>query len=439
MLGTMIMAENQKLRLGTILLLYVAQGIPIGLFWFAIPAWMAANGADAADVGYVLGLTALPWSLKFVNGFIMDRYTILSMGRRRAWLIGAQMLMILVFIIAAIVQPASDEVLLLGMFGLLGNAATTFQDVAADGLAVDLLEEEERGRGSGFMAGGQLLGTAGATAATGWAIANFGASGAYVIAAIAIAAVNLFIVAVRERGGERRLPWSVGNARPENLAVQARAWWPIFKTTLLSLLRPVSLFWVPVMLIKGMQYGVMTGATPLIGAGEAGFAEDEITAISGTAQLVAGILAMTAGGWIADKLGAARATTFLYAAWLAFNGVMTLMYASWSDTQFVYAFIFVWFAIDTVIAAVSFPVCMRLCDPKVAATQFAIYMAMNNIGISLGAALLSQSDRLGGLIALFPIMAGLNIVAIIVLLTVKFPRRQQAVAQKNAAPSPTSP
>jgi hypothetical protein len=48
------------------------------LFWFAIPAWTGANGASAADVGHVLGLTALPWTLKLVNGFIMNRYTLES-------------------------------------------------------------------------------------------------------------------------------------------------------------------------------------------------------------------------------------------------------------------------------------------------------------------------------------------------------------------------
>ena len=89
-----ILAESRRLRLSTLFILYVAQGVPIGLFWFAIPAWMAANGASAADVGYVLGLTALPWTLKLVNGFIMDRYTFLAMGRRRIWIIGAQMVMI---------------------------------------------------------------------------------------------------------------------------------------------------------------------------------------------------------------------------------------------------------------------------------------------------------------------------------------------------------
>ena len=83
-----ILDSSRGLRLSSIFILYVAQGIPIGLFWYAIPAWMTANGADAADIAWVLGLTALPWSLKFFNGFIMDRYAFLPMGRRRGWILG---------------------------------------------------------------------------------------------------------------------------------------------------------------------------------------------------------------------------------------------------------------------------------------------------------------------------------------------------------------
>src|SRR5688500_8388681 len=85
------MSAGRTPRLYPVCIFHVAQGVPIGLFWFAIPAWMAANGATAVDIAYVLGLTALPWSLKLVNGFIMDRYTFLAMGRRRVWIIGAQL------------------------------------------------------------------------------------------------------------------------------------------------------------------------------------------------------------------------------------------------------------------------------------------------------------------------------------------------------------
>ena len=109
-----VLAESRPLRLSTLFILYVAQGVPLGLFWFAIPAWMAANGATAADVGYVLGLTALPWTLKLVNGFIMDRYTFLAMGRRRIWIIGAQLVMIALLVACALVGPGVTDILLLG-------------------------------------------------------------------------------------------------------------------------------------------------------------------------------------------------------------------------------------------------------------------------------------------------------------------------------------
>ena len=130
-----ILVENRPLRLFTLFILYVAQGVPIGLFWFAIPAWMAANGASAASVGYVLGLTALPWTLKLVNGFIMDRYTFLAMGRRRIWIIGAQLVMIALLVGCALIGPGVTDLLLLGIAGFVVNMATTFQDVGVDGMA----------------------------------------------------------------------------------------------------------------------------------------------------------------------------------------------------------------------------------------------------------------------------------------------------------------
>ena len=203
----------------------------------------------------------------------MDRYTWLAMGRRRVWLIGAQTVMILVLLASAALQPAVTDIFLLGLIGFVANAATTFQDVAVDGLAVDIMPEDERGRASGMMFGGQAIGIAVATAITGWAIATFGPSGAYLVSAVLIGLVTLYVLAFREREGEKLLPWSEGKAHPRNLAISVGAWWPILKTTLLSLLRPISIAFVPISLTKGLFYGLMTGAVPLIAAGEAGMLE----------------------------------------------------------------------------------------------------------------------------------------------------------------------
>ncbi|MEP4945390.1 MAG: hypothetical protein ABJT35_13540, partial [Parasphingorhabdus sp.] len=138
------LAENRNWRLFTIFLLYAGQGIPLGLFDFAIPAWMAVNGASAKDIGLVVAMVGIPWSFKFVAGVVMDRYTLLSMGRRRIWIIGAQAVMIVCLILFAIVDPGPRDILLLGIAGLAVNTATVFQDVAVDGLTVDILPESER-------------------------------------------------------------------------------------------------------------------------------------------------------------------------------------------------------------------------------------------------------------------------------------------------------
>ena len=47
------------------------QGFPVGLFFYAVPSWMAANGVGTAAVAAVVGAAALPWSLKLINGFLI--------------------------------------------------------------------------------------------------------------------------------------------------------------------------------------------------------------------------------------------------------------------------------------------------------------------------------------------------------------------------------
>lgn len=416
-----ILADDRPLRLFTLFILYVAQGVPIGLFWFAIPAWMAANGASAADVGYVLGLTALPWTLKLVNGFIMDRYTFLAMGRRRIWIIGAQMVMILLLIGCALAQPGVDDILLLGIAGFVVNMATTFQDVAVDGLAVDIMQEEERARASGMMFGGQSIGIALSTALSGMAIARLGPSAAYLLSALFIGAITLYVVFLRERPGERGLPWSAGEAHPRNTAIHVGAWWPILTSTFTAMIKPVSLLWIPVLLVRGFHYGVFTGATPLIGTGDVGWSEEDVTRVVGLAQFVAGIIGLTIGGWIGDRFGAKRSTIAVFLALMALSGLMWFGVAQWGDPSTYTTFVYAWIAFDTLITVVALPISMRLCDPRVAATQFTLYMATNNFGTSLGAWTLGTSDAFGGLPMMFVLVFALHLVGLALMLAVRFP------------------
>ena len=88
------------------------------------------------------------------------------------------------------------------------------------------------------------------------------APAAFLIVAAIILALCVYIAAFRERDGERLMPWSGGASHPRNLAIQLEAWWPLLKSTFLSMGKLVSLLWLPVLFGRGILYGGFTGATP---------------------------------------------------------------------------------------------------------------------------------------------------------------------------------
>lgn len=428
----MILSQNRRLRLFTLFILYVGQGLPIGLTWFAIPAWLAARGATAQDVGTVLGLTALPWSLKLINGLLMDRYTYLPMGRRRIWLLGAQAVMVLILLAGAVLDPVAGEIALLGAIGFCLNTATAFQDVAVDGLAVDIMEEDERARGSGMMFGGQSIGIAVATGASGFAINRVGITAAYLLVAAGVALLCLYIISFQEREGERRLFRGAGRAHPRNLDIQAEAWGSILKSAFAALSRWHSLLWLPVIFGRGILFGAMAGVTPLIGTQYLGWDEEQVSSLTAIGGFAAGILGLILGGWIADRLGAQRSGVIWLVLQLALVAGMYGAEPYWADQRLFLAFVYGWLALDLMLSVAIMPISMRLCDPRVAATQFAIYMAISNLGISTGAFLLARTEYFGGMPAIFPIVGAALAIALALMLAVKFPRGTMPV-QPGAA------
>ena len=80
-------------------------------------------------------------------------------GRRRLWIVLAQVMMITT-LMAALPVNFSTEVKLFTFLILLHNIFGATQDVAIDALAVGVLKEDERGLANGLMFGGAYLGQA---------------------------------------------------------------------------------------------------------------------------------------------------------------------------------------------------------------------------------------------------------------------------------------
>ena len=133
--GLPALAEHQILRYVAFTLLYAAQGLPYGLLSVAVPAYMAEQGLEPTQIGSFMGIILLPWSLKLINGPIMDRWSFLSMGRRRPWVLWAQAGMIVTSLIMASVPNPLQHLAVLTALGFVMNFFTAFQDVAVDGMA----------------------------------------------------------------------------------------------------------------------------------------------------------------------------------------------------------------------------------------------------------------------------------------------------------------
>ena len=430
------MEGSKKLRLFTILVLYVAQGIPIGLFDFAIPAWMAANGATGAEIGYVIGMIGLPWSLKFINGFLMDRYAFLPMGRRRAWLIGAQVAMVVALLACALLNPDPRDAILLGLVAFAVNSAVVFQDVAADALAVDMVVDEERGFAGGLMSGGQALGISISASAASIVIFNFGPGAAFTACAAIMAFVTAYLIWIRERHGERRLPWSLGDSHEASKQYQAQAWWPLVKDAFRLLIRPNSLQFVVVTFIIGAGYGTMTVAVPLIAANFAGWNEAQLGSANGIAQLSAALVTISLGGYLTTKVGMKRFQVVTLAIFAGAILLFVSMQNYWTSGVVMTVIVVGWTVLYFLLSAPQAAITMNFCDPKTGASQFSIYMAFSNQGISFAGFTFALLQGFGGIPGVLAVMSAAMLLAMTLVIFLRLPNRDETLEQLDPGAVP---
>ncbi|MFC0588245.1 MFS transporter [Novosphingobium aquiterrae] len=395
------LSEHRKLRFAMLGLLYFAQGLPFGLFDFALPAWLAQHGASAAAIGSVQALIILPWTFKLAYGLLMDRYAFLAMGRRRPWIIIGQAGLALAFLALALANPGVQQIGLIAAFGFVLGLSSAVQDVAVDGLAVDILPGDEIERVNGYMFGAQALGIAASSAVSGYLIAWFSLPVAVLTLAAAVTAILLMVVAIRERPGEKLLPWTRGAPSQRNLDLHLGAFGPILRSLGKAMFTRQTLILVPALIAVVAAWGIFLGAAPLFAAKELGWGKAIYSSWSGQANIVAGIAGALVFGGLAGRWGPRR--TFIASALLTATagGTMYLAQGHWTNPAFFIAAILTFNILVVLRSVAAGALAMRLCAPAIAATQFAVFMAILNLGRSLASASLGWLDSLGGLPAMF--------------------------------------
>jgi MFS transporter, PAT family, beta-lactamase induction signal transducer AmpG len=153
-------SKGSPTHLGLLFALYFVQGMPFGFQTSALGTYLRAQGTSRTEIS-LMGLLSLPWMLKLFVAPLVDRH-----GTRTQWILPLQAVSTCIAAGAWVFFDPSAPVrgMLVAVLGM--NVCAAVMDIAVDGWAVDLLAEDELGRGNavqvvgakcGMLAGGGLF------------------------------------------------------------------------------------------------------------------------------------------------------------------------------------------------------------------------------------------------------------------------------------------
>ena len=135
-------------RVGAMLLLGFASGLPLALTTGTLQAWATAEGLDIKTIGF-LTLVGSAYTLKFLWAPLMDRYVPPFLGRRRGWLLLTQLSLAAGIAAMAFASPGGD-LAWLAVLAVAVAFASASQDIVFDAYRTDVAKPEQRGLAAAF-------------------------------------------------------------------------------------------------------------------------------------------------------------------------------------------------------------------------------------------------------------------------------------------------
>ena len=195
----------QKYKRTYLCSLYFLQAIPQGLIYFSIQDWLTGNGFTIKDIALITAIASIPWSLKFIIAPFIDYYSESNMGKRRSWIILSIIFMSVTIFIAAILSKNEINPLLLGFTFFSTLLATSILDISTDGLAIDILSDNERGIVNGLMWAFRTFGLSLSGISSAYIMTNYGLINAIVFIGFFIFLGGALLSIFREKQTDKYL------------------------------------------------------------------------------------------------------------------------------------------------------------------------------------------------------------------------------------------
>lgn len=373
--------------------LYFSQGLPFGFFTQGLPVLLRQRGHSLVEIG-LSSLLALPWALKWLWAPLVDRVHWASFGRRKTWIVSLQLLTVAVLIGLALTGDHAP--MRLWMWAILAlNLLAATQDIATDGLAVEMLARSERGIANGVQVAGYRLGmVAGGGALLIW-YERLGSVGTFAVMALLTALATLPVLSLREEP----LP------APANPSAPRLAHW---------LRRPGSKQLLVVLIAYKMGDAFATSMLrPFLT--DRGLSLADIGWLLGTVGFIAGLLGALTGGLLVNRLGRKRSLVafgLLQAATVA--GYAYLALANLGDDA-LYALCGAEHFASGMATAALFTCMMDWCSERSAGTDYTVQASAVVIATGAAGALAGVSAHALGYLGHFCVATVLAIGAIAVV------------------------
>ena len=364
--------------------LYISEGIPYGFTTTAMVAFMRTEGLSLAQIGAFVAALFVPWSFKWVWAPLIDLVKLPRFGGRKAWILLCLSMMIVTLVVTAVVDFHTNFQLLLAAI-VLNNFFCATQDVAIDSLAVSTLKEDERGRGNGFMFGGQYFGIAlgGGGAVFVFGLWGFNAALMYVSGLMFLS--WLFVLFFIRDPDVSREPVARSGSVLAKLGAELKGFLRELHSSFVHSGRGPKMGLLFAVLPAGaMSLGYSMLSTIQV---DYGLGQTQIAQIS-VYNTIAGAVGCIIGGWLGDRYGIRR----ILAIFVVLTALPTVLLANeirsvgLSDVALatLYATIIGHGLIFGMMFGPRIAVFMGMTNPAVGATQFTAFMGMSSWAISYG-------------------------------------------------------
>ena len=383
----------QKYKKIYLCILYLLQAIPQGLIYFSIQDWLTGNGFSIKDIALITAIASVPWSLKFLIAPFIDCYSKSSMGGRRSWILFSIFFLASTILSAAFITTKSLQPLILGLVFFTSLLATSILDVSTDGLAIDILDKDERGTVNGMMWASRTFGLSLSGISSAYIMKQYGLTIAVVFVGIFIFFFGILLSIFKENKNNKYLSFKILRIRNNQLSLNIKE---IIKVIFISIRKNH----IPLLLLFCLSSNIASGihfsSISYLYTNYANWNSFDITYYRSVA-LYGGVIAAFLGGYLSDKInskiiiGISHVTLSFLCLVIAtytnlikyeFFGISILLALSFFNS----------FALTAVLS-----ICMKFSFSSVAASLFAIFMSSRHLSRIIGESLAVFFDGLLGL------------------------------------------